>query len=233
MSKKYFECREITQKDELEAIYKLRYKVYVEEMEYINYENKEYIFGEKVIDKLDSTAHHFAVFHNNTIIAAARYNLNSNHEALEWFPEFGETYLKKMLCTSINLNIIEPSRIVISSDYRYTYANLLMFYEMIEHAVEMYGLDAIITKIRKGPLYNFYRHYGFTLLQQYEKNLDIYNAHKKIQYCFAYILMNKQGFDATEKMVTKLLCLYDTRYAERINNLTKKIEKRRTLYEEC
>lgn len=224
-------CKEIKEEEQLKKVYRLRYDVYVREMAYIESGNKTYINNDMVTDTLDETAHHFAVFYDKKIIAAARYNcsLFSDLEALHTFPEFGEQYISKLINYK-DISIIEPSRIVVNKDFRHTYANLLLFYEIMEHAVINYGIDAVVTKIRKGPLYTFYKHYGFILLEEFEKEIDMYKNSIPIKYCFGYLLMDETGFKKTQEMVTSLLYRYDQKYVKRIELLMEKINERRGKY---
>lgn len=220
-------CRELKDQKELRGAYRLRHEVYVQEMRYIDSENKLYIIGNEVKDELDNYSHHFGVYFGHELIGAARYNINSSStiEAIEHFPEYGMNFLSEKICKKNNdIKVIEPSRIVVRKDFRYSYASVILFFNIIEHALTHYHIDAVVTKVRDGILKNFYRNYGFDIIEESRKKINIYGEEVDIDFFFGYLTFNKNMFLKAQEFVTKALLRADRdEYSKRIEKVVNKM----------
>lgn len=217
-------CKYICRETRDPEIFRLRYKVYVDEKHYVE-ENSVRDSSQIVEDELDKKAHIFGVYFGDRLIASARYNCTVSGdklEALNMFPEYYGYLEKKTHISREYLSLIEISRIVVDESYRNTYAIPILFFEIFEHAVINYNIDGMVYKIRESEesLKNLYLNFKCKVIEDSVKEIKPYENKTDVLFLFGYMLLNELDLNFSHQKIYRVLeHVGGRKYIDRIKKL--------------
>lgn len=120
-----FEIRLAETKEELEALYRFRYKIYVEEMGRVQHDADH--VNKRIVDELDDGANNLVAYKKGQIVGAARVNLNES--ITPFYRDFYKIF-DQVGTTSNNISIV--TRLMLAPEVRkstLTYRLFIACYE--------------------------------------------------------------------------------------------------------
>lgn len=162
-------------------------------------------------------------------MATARYNCNVNSqiETLKYFPEYNENYLKSLSNTKKDhLVLIEITRIALDINFRNSYASVILFFTIFEHALKKYAVDGMVLKLREREkqLENLYLNFGCKILDESSKLINIYGSGDGDIYRYGYMLLSEFPEDLSNLKACKVLGrICDGYYKEKVDKVLERI----------